>query len=215
MDPSRSYLVKDHILRPWTANDTFDDLIKEECYELDKANRRTAPYKNAGDYGLSSLDRPPAEMIEIEKLLLNFGSYPVINKQHPSSAKNSNRKRTADIEQHSPIGSITPPMKHEYHDNQNGNNRVHLHLNELESGLKQVYEDYQKNDKQTVKRFESTSAKFPQETVYGNSRRKASMKSVTYKTSKGAVLTETNTESFHKFLQKQVNFEKSYVIYHF
>ena len=47
------HLIKDQTLRPWTLNEPFDDHIKEECYELDKASRRTAPFKNAGDDGQS------------------------------------------------------------------------------------------------------------------------------------------------------------------
>lgn len=84
MTTSKEHMINDRILRPWLVNDIEDEYLKQQCYELDKAARRSAPYKKAGDYGPSSLDVQPRELIEIEKLLLNLDSYPIIKKKHPS-----------------------------------------------------------------------------------------------------------------------------------
>jgi hypothetical protein len=202
MDASKAHLIKDQILRPWILNDPFDDLIKEECYELDKASRRTAPFKKAGDYGISSLDREPRELIEIEKLLLNLDSYPVITKHLKIDAKNvrhsAERPQTQEKGHHQ--NEVTPTSEKHLEIPMN-------HLAEilnLENGIRQIPSAQQPRSKHSVRRFVNYTDKAPKASIYGTTRRKASMQSVSYKSRKGPTVVDTSTESFHRFLQKQV-----------
>jgi hypothetical protein len=84
MSTVKAQAINDRILRPWIVNEDGDELVNHELSELEKAARRTSPYKKAGDFGLSSLDVQPKEMIEIEKLLLNLDSYPIIKNREAS-----------------------------------------------------------------------------------------------------------------------------------
>jgi hypothetical protein len=84
MSTFKAQAINDRDLRPWIVNDDGDELVNYELSELEKAARRTAPYKKAGDFGLSSLDVQPKEMIEIEKLLLNLNSYPTVKNREAS-----------------------------------------------------------------------------------------------------------------------------------
>lgn len=40
----------DQILRPWTLDENFDQVIAQQCDELEKSLRRTSPFKQGGDY---------------------------------------------------------------------------------------------------------------------------------------------------------------------
>ena len=50
--------LKDQSLRPWTLDFAFDESIAQECSELEKAMRRTAPFKKGGDYAYLQNDVP-------------------------------------------------------------------------------------------------------------------------------------------------------------
>ena len=55
--------VVDQKLRPWTLDVDFDESISLECGELDKAMRRTSPFKKGGDYAyLDSRNTPPSKI---------------------------------------------------------------------------------------------------------------------------------------------------------
>jgi hypothetical protein len=101
MSTFKAQLINDRILRPWIVNEDDDEQLRNDCNDLDIAARRTAPYKKAGDFGLSSLDVQPREMIEIEKLLLNLDSYPIIKNKNHSDRGEVSRPSSAQIHQNS------------------------------------------------------------------------------------------------------------------
>ena len=220
--------------------------IDEETY-LNRRNFSFFFFAAAGDYGLSSLDKPPAELYEIEKLLLNIDSYPAIRVSHPNDKKprpstaqmlsarraeerslilndgnngnngnnvndgnNGNNKHVRTRQETlSTSGKYNHNNQHgndgnNYFPNENNNDNMSYRPESDEPGIVQISSERQPITKHSVKRFMSAGAKEPKVSIYGTSRRKASMKSVPYKSRNGPILADTSTEKFHRFLQKQV-----------
>lgn len=59
----------DRELRPWAVNAEMDSVLDEAYQDLQASTRRCSPYGKGGPYGLSSLDRTPLELKELEELI--------------------------------------------------------------------------------------------------------------------------------------------------
>ena len=198
MDVARYHAIKDRTLRPWTVNDPLDALIKEECYELDETAKRLAPFKKGGGYGLSTLDRKPAELIEIEKLLLNLDGYPVARRS--SSPKNMSDKRHSAGKSYRKELGESPP------DDENTQGQLNEHSRIMESSIRQTSDDH-KTKNHGVKRFEVVSETVSKTSIYGTTRRKVSMSAICKPRKRTGVM-NTSTENFNRFLQRQVKINK-------
>ena len=197
MDVARYNSIKDRTLRPWTVNDPLDALIRDECYELDETAKRLAPFKKGGGYGLSSLDRQPAELIEVEKLLLNLDGYPQVRRLS-SAKKMSSKRHSAGISHRKELGESPP-------DDENTQGQINEHSKKMESSIRQTSYDHKTRD-HGVKRFEVVSETVSKTSIYGTTRRKVSMSAIC-KPRKRTGVVNTSTENFNRFLQRQVEFE--------
>lgn len=202
MDVAKYNAIKDRTLRPWTINDPLDAAIREQCYELNATMKRMTPYKKGGGYGISSLDRRPTELIEIEKLLLNLGSYPVTKRLKSSSIKKSEKLHSAGISNRREHGEA--PTEDENSQCQNIE-----HAKERESRIQQIpCENNAKSNKHCVTHLENASVTVSRTSIYGTTRRKISMKSATCTSRKKSGMMNTSLENFNRFLARQVIFSE-------
>lgn len=80
--------LKDQALRPWTLDFAFDESIAAECSELDKALRRTSPFKKGGDYSYLKGNNDPNDVTK--NISYKKKSIALKSKKSTNSTTNSN-----------------------------------------------------------------------------------------------------------------------------